>query len=204
MRPKGTEGLRTRRRRSTPALAAIIVSAVAGGCASPTLTRVPVGDYHEAFRATTDVLREFGFELDRVDAERGVVTTRPRASAGWATPWLDHARGVGGATRGLLQHERRVATVRFDRASGPPLDELDGRTEADVGPLAAVVEVRLQRISRPRRTADPTSIRFATQVGDPALAARGLQPRVVADVGADPALAARLAEAILERADTGR
>lgn len=98
-------------------LAAAALSPALVGCqVAPRSDRfqAPAGGYEQAFDAVKDVLREHRFELERVDARRGVITTRPRASSGWATPWIRHASDAELATRGLLQRERRTVRVTFD------------------------------------------------------------------------------------------
>ena len=62
---------------------------VLSGCATsrPAEFATAPGGYAAAFDAAREVLREFRFELERVDARSGIITTRPKATAGLATLW---------------------------------------------------------------------------------------------------------------------
>lgn len=136
-----------------------------------------VGDFAGAFAAAKDVLREHRFELERVDARAGVITTKPRAAGGWATPWVDHASDWDGAWRDTVQDEARVVRVQFE-------------DEAAVG-----VVVERIRVTRFGRRVDPTSPRRVRPVAvDPF--ADGVEVEVVAR---DGQLEDRLREAIVAR-----
>lgn len=171
------------------------------GCASrPTDTesRIEAGDYPRAFDAAKDLLRSYEFELDRVDAHAGVITTAPRAWAGFATPWLPYASGTSDAMRGFAQFEQIRVKVAFDPASATasnPARHGDDR-RADTGPLVARFEVELERIHRPGRRFDPTSVRLSSTAVDPVLRVSGLQPWHSEQVGTDARLAAQLSQAL--------
>ena len=156
--------------------------------------------YEEAFDAAKDVLREMSFDLDRVDARRGVITTRARSSSGFMTPWIAHADSSEEAVEGVLHRDRRTAIVNF-RAADPPapigsvdLREFDGLIYADV-------EVIVERAYVAGRRPEPTSIRMTSFTIDPSRAGAPAGGRAVelAEVGADAFLAARLADRIRER-----
>lgn len=163
------------------------------GCASDagaTQLVIEKDRYEHAFRITKDVLRRSHFELARVDARAGVITTRPATSAGLATPWIDHASTPSQALSGLINRERRIATIRFEAM------------EDDPDAMRQIVEVRLQRAHKPGRRVDSVSARQQTFAVDP-LRNPGASRQGVAleleDAGADPLLAARIASAIKER-----
>ncbi len=103
-----------------PLLAAVTLL----GCqsAAPVRSReamVPAGRYAEAFDAARGVLLEHEFELARVDARAGVITTLPRQWAGFMTPWIPHAEEPGSSVDGLLNHERRRVRVVFSPTAAP-------------------------------------------------------------------------------------
>jgi len=191
-------------------LALSLVSLVPPGCASSPVA--PLADsfvlaadrYGAAFQATKDMLREYEFELDRVDARRGVITTQRRQWAGLATPWIPHATGADSAIVGLLHHELRECRVTFTLADEPappdsPIDDLDLRA-AQVG-LRAQVQVTRFFIQRPHQRISAVSIRHRSQAIDPALLEEGLQPQFAVDEGLDAALAGRIAADIQRRID---
>jgi hypothetical protein len=177
------------------------VLAAVSGCASAPKPRpdptfeVQAGDYPRAFAAAKDVLRAEGFALERVDSARGVITTRPRASSGLATPWLDHSTTPGDAVAGVLHRERRLVEVRFapDEASDLP---------ADAKPIIARVEVTVQRLGAPGRRADASSIRLTTRwtEGQSGSETRELAPYSVMVERVDEPLSVRIANAIRVKA----
>ena len=131
-------------------------------------------DYTRVFQAAKDVLREYQFELDRVDARSGIITTEPKPSAGLATPWIPHSGNVTGSIKGLLQHEQRRARVLFttvdpDESRLP--EEIDLRR--DEGQLLARIEVTIDRIHRPHRRVSPASIKLGTFAQDTGSPPRG-------------------------------
>ncbi len=184
---------RSGRRWAVPLLCGILV-----GCAAPPAVdtaQIPPDRYADAFQAAKDALRAHHFDLARVDAARGVITTRPRSSSGLATPWINHADSFGESVEGLLHRDRRRAIVRFD-----PIDEPDAGPLVDrrrLGqPLRFEVRVEVERTYVLGRRADATSIRLTSRALDPDLVAQGLHPIARDQVGTDPDLAGRIARSI--------
>lgn len=180
----------------------LLVGGALGGCAAPTPPRsfeVPAGRYDAAFEATKDILREHEFELARVDAREGVVSTLPRQWAGFATPWIPFDAEDGAAIDGFLNHERRRARVVFEPPMGaaPNPDVLDRRVYD--GPLTGLVEVTVERIQRPNRRVGVPSVRLSSFARDPEADALGEPSWFTVDSHSDEALAARLAGLIRER-----
>jgi len=69
-------------------LALGIVGALSG-CAAPDLPtdlEVAAGDYPAAFEAAKAALRDYRFDLERVDARAGVISTAKKETAGLLTP----------------------------------------------------------------------------------------------------------------------
>ena len=132
----------------------------AGGCASdgPSTFDVPEGAYSVAFDGAKDMLREMRFELDRVDARAGVITTHPKASAGFATPWDVEQSTLRQEWSDLLNRHFRIVRIEFTPALGAQRAELGSPTapqgaDPDLrehsGPMRATVRVSLERLSRP-------------------------------------------------------
>jgi hypothetical protein len=191
----------TRESRGIRSLAelALAASLFLGACAShheagdagaaPT---IPAGEYEAAFRAAKDVLREKQFDLERVDAAAGVITTRPRSSAGLASPWLDYDETFGDAVDDLIHRDRRRVTVRFDPSDRPDASALLDRRTLDV-PLTMRVTIDVERTYVTGRRADPTSIRLTSRAIDPQLVDRDVYPLARGVVGEDEKLASRIA-----------
>ncbi len=152
-----------------------------GGAFDGTPEMVAAGAYGETFDAAKDVLRAYRFELERVDAREGVITTKASAASGWVTPWKDYASDSDGAWRDTVQDEARVARVVFARR--------DGAAQSEVG-----VVVERVRVTRFGRRVDPTSPkRFKRVASDPTRS--GVDVEVV---GRDGALEARIRADILD------
>ena len=180
-----------------------------GGCAKettpPASFRITSAEYDAYFDAARETLRDYRFDLDRVDARSGVITTQPVAAAGWATPWIDHASTSGQATNDLIHRNRRLATVRFaqvDAATGVarPVDPVSDDLRGFVGTIEVSVSVVLEEVYRAGRRVSPTSIRLSSFSEDPRSEAIGAQRLRTRVVGSDGALAARVAEQLRQTA----
>lgn len=167
----------------------LATSALAAGmasCASQQQAAAPEvrSAYEATFDAARDVLREEGFELQRIDALAGVITTRPRESSGLATPWINDGPGALTGVEGMLHHQRRQALVTIGRGDEASLD----------------VRVVVERIERPGRRIDSASLRSSSRYVDEEWARRGLQPATAAPIARDPEHEARLVSLIERRA----
>src|SRR5688500_8446844 len=98
----------------------LIVLALLGGCGSskmlPSTFAVDAGRYGEAFDAAREVLRAARFDIDRVDAGGGVISTEPKRSAGLATPWDREQSTMGQEFEDLLNHQQRTVRITFEPA----------------------------------------------------------------------------------------
>lgn len=63
-----------------------IAALLCAGCQQGPLV-VAADKYAVAFDAARDLLRSYRFEIERVDAQAGTITTLPRRSGGALTPW---------------------------------------------------------------------------------------------------------------------
>lgn len=169
------------------------------GCTSPpppTALTVEPDQYDAAFQAVKDVLRDFEFELDRVDARAGIITTVPRASSGIATPWIPHTSTAQDAFEGLAQFEQRTARVEFVPQDGKQSSE---RVEPADLTRTMRIEVQVERLYRPGRRVNATSVRLTSFTFDPRSSHGGGNASGFASPqGKDAALADRLMRAIRE------
>lgn len=193
-----------RRRPGAITCVAASLAAIAAGCSTTNPSEPSFhfdgSRYAEVFQATKDALREHEFELERVDARNGVITTRPRPWAGLATPWIPHATGLNDSIVGLIQPEQRACRVTFARAdSGADAAPSEEDLRLVEGPVLATVHVSILRLQRPGWRIGAPSVQLRSQAVDPALLEAGLQPGFVVDVGADRQFADELARKIHNR-----
>ena len=176
---------------------AVCGAAWLGGCASGGATELAIGpgEYAVAFDAARDVLRDARFEIDRVDARAGVITTAPKT-----TTWRD-LEDV------LNRHGRRVR-VSFEPAGEPVGGEAgeaaEGNTIRDLlteepGELVMRVRGVVEREQRPGWRLESSAAHLSTRAEDPALVRRGMEPGYTVAVREDAALGGELAQRIAKR-----
>lgn len=179
---------------ATAVLAAI---ALFGGCAARRDTGpafdVPAAEYAGAFAAAKDALISARFELDRVDARAGVITTKPKPTSGLATPWDSEQTSLGQEFEDLLNRHYRRARVTFEPADAGalPADLRDSGL-----PTRCTVAVTIDRVRRPGWRVETTSIRLSSTSFDPEVGQRGMWPQYAVPIARDDRLARRLAVAI--------
>lgn len=195
----------------------LVLALLLGGCASragrgSAEVMIAPGDYARAFDAARDVLAASRFSLERVDARAGVITTRPKATVGLATPWDAEQATIEQEFDDLInQHERRVR-IAFEPArlpaAAPDAATADGggRTSASradlttfSGPIVARVEAWVERTARPGWRVDTTAVRLSQAWRDPALQERGIAGRYTVPTTRDDALSAAIGERIATR-----
>jgi hypothetical protein len=198
-------------------IVAALAAAGLASCASKAkpypAVAVSAGKYAEAFEVAKDALREFQFDLDRVDAAGGIVTTHARGSAGFATPWVPHTSSLGESARGFVERERRRAAVVFQPAGATLPDTAAGTPETGLGKpidlalepmnpeaeMTAHVRVWIERVYRPGRRVSATSVRLSSFTSDPELREQGLEPAFAVETKSDSALEGRIASWISGR-----
>lgn len=176
------------------------ISALAGclgGCSAPTTSpglTVPEGRYADAFDAARDVLRDQRFELDRVDARLGVLTTRVKPTDGMASPWDTEQTTLRQEWEDFANQQGRRVRIAFTPAGGKPGDLI-----SYAGPVDIKVSVALVRTERPGWRPSTSSIRSSSFAIDPEQESQGLTPSYEVVAGEDDPLARRLAAKIRER-----
>ncbi len=166
--------------------AAMLAGLILGGCRASGPTAVTVGSdrFEEAFESTKDVLRAEGFELERVDARAGVITTRPLASSGFWTPWVTSERRLRDEVESTLHRQRRRAEVRF------VTDSPDARQAST--PVRVDIDVRVERVYQPGVRATPASVRLRHVARRPGEPSPHGETVFAVDHSSDRALAAEL------------
>ena len=190
----------------------IVLVLLVGGCASvrdgSSSFTLDAARYGAAFDATRDVLRDHRFRLERVDAQRGVVSTAPKPTAGLATPWDTEQTSLASELEDFTQSNARTVRVTFEPAA--PASPPSSRSQAAPGPpptdlreaegeLLVTVRVVVERSNHPGTRIDPRAIQLVSRTEDPDLRARGMWPGYDVAVERDPGLEALLARAIRRR-----
>ncbi len=128
-----------------------------------------------------------------------MITTRPRASAGAATPWVAGGEPID-AVADLIHNHARSATVEFAAA-----DASDGQDLRDAaGPIEVRVSVEVLRATRAGRRMDSTLPRRSHFTIDPVAARNGDPQASIIVVDRDPETAARLVSHIVDRLQMDR
>lgn len=184
--------------RSTACAVAMIIASLVAGCASrrvePMVT-MQADAYAGAFDAAREALRSAGFELDRVDASAGTITSQPRASSGMATPWDTQQSGLTQEVSDLLNQQRRRVRITFTEAgtNAPPVA---GK------PVEARVEVYVDRLQHPGLRVPSRAVTLWSVTRDPVRAERGLGSGYQTPVNRDIELERRIADDIERRMQT--
>ncbi|CAN0590465.1 unnamed protein product [Laminaria digitata] len=145
--------------------------------------------YSQAFDAARASLMSYRFAIDRVDAQRGVLTTHPKRTAGLLSPWDREQSSIGQEWEDLINEQQRVVRIEFDQ------DETGG--------ASARVWVELLRTHRPNWRVQSESVRLSTHARQ--RDAEGmLEPGSWSEVvGLDVALARRIADSIGQQLSDG-
>jgi hypothetical protein len=168
-------------------LGLLAAALVLGGCQASGEARFEIapGAFETAFDASRQALREYQFELERVDATEGVITTAPKASAGIATPWHREQSTLGQEFNDLLNQHERAIRIEFVPV---PADA----SQASSGVIRATVF----RLQSPGVRPASRTIGSTTTTLDPKLIERGIWAGQLVPSGEDPDLAVRLARRI--------
>jgi len=179
---------------------------------APAVTRtVETGGYAGEggyFDIARDVLRDEGFILERVDAQLGVILTRPKTTAGLATPWHTDQSTIEQEIDDLANRQQRTVRITFAAAGSDPSGSTSPAPDAPPTDLRAAqtpidmsVRVIVERLQRPGRRISSASVRLSTYSIDTDFKDRGLAYGYAVPIEDDQNLAARLADEIAVRHD---
>lgn len=189
---------------------ALLVAGVGcGGREGPAGVALPGERYDEAFTQTRELLIARGFELERIDAARGVISTQPKASAGAFTPFDLRQGSARQELDDTLNHQRRVVRVEFvpaiPGAGQPGIDAPGVAPSVQPLPLDAASEivarfgVVLERRTSPDLVVEPESVSIVSRVQDRGISERGLPAVGYAPVRQDRLYAGELAADLAKR-----
>jgi len=125
-------------KRSAACIVLIAIGLANVGCATstgPTTVAVGPGRYAQAFSITKDEIRRLGFQLARVDARSGVITSQTQSTAGLATPWTHTEASFDDRVDSFFHRDQRRISISFDVAdeahAGKPDDEPAGSDQVE-------------------------------------------------------------------------
>ncbi|MBS0190951.1 MAG: hypothetical protein U0573_03525 [Phycisphaerales bacterium] len=193
-------------RNVSAALFTLAALAFAGCAAKPSSMMVPADQYGPTFSAAREVLHSYRFTLDRIDARAGIITTRPKSSSGFFTPWDTEQSTISQEWEDTINHELRSVQVSFaPLVEIPEKPQTAGpRTGRDINadllehPLETqmAVTVKVDRVEQFGWRYNTKSVHLATLSENPALASN----RTEVPMADDEYLAGRLVEQIRKRA----
>jgi hypothetical protein len=181
-------------------LAAVGLAGCASSPAGPAELRIAPGAYSRTFDAARDTVASYGFELDRVDARAGVITSRPKTTGGLLTPWDREQSTARNEIEDVMNDQQRRVRITFAPAEGPGFPE-GADLRAEQPPMTARVEVAIDRIHHTGWRVEASSVQQSRRWRDPALQARGMEPVYEVPFTLDPQLAARITARIAEKVD---
>lgn len=186
----------------------VSIAALCAGCATVprggATFEIPPGEYAAAFEAAKSALIDSRFELDRVDAAAGVISSQHRQSVGFARPWDNQQSHASQEVGEFLHRHNRVVRITFGPV--PPAEPAEG-TQAAPGeapadlrtldePLVGTVRVVIVRLYRTGFRADPSGITLGTFSEPLVLSDRNVWPGFSTPVRRDTSLEKRVAESI--------
>lgn len=168
--------------------------------------------YAVAFDAAREVLRARFYQLERVDAQAGVITTAPKPTAGLATPWDPDQSSPGQEVEELFNQRTRTVRITFERSApdgeaaaapgaGPTEFVLDA---AGVAPLVGRVQVTIWQRQVTHLRLNARSVNLTSQTADPVLVGQGVGARFDVPIERDDRLASRIAREIEARMKSDR
>lgn len=182
-------------------LVVLACAALLAGCASPRLgpteLEIAPGAYATTFDAARDAMVDYGFDLDRVDARAGVITTRAKTTGGLATPWDEEQSTARQELEDLINDQRRRVRITFSPAAETAVPAAADLRELE-GPVLARIEVAIDRVHKPGWRVEPTSVQQSRRWVDPQMQTRGMWPAYDVPFTLDPHLAHRIASRIVK------
>src|SRR5262249_38544450 len=128
---------------------------------------------------------------ERVDSQEGVITTRPKFTAGIATPWDSEQSTIRQEFDDLFnQDERRIRVTFEGRPGGQPTDDTE---------VVGRVEGTIYRIETAGLRPQAKSAALVTLTTDPVALPMGVAGAYEVPVAQDSRFASRLAEQIGRR-----
>lgn len=138
-------------------------------------------DRDRVIEAVREVLTEYRFVIDRVDARRGVVTTEYKSTQGIVSPWDGEQSSLREESADFVNQHERSVRVEIDDAGG------------------VIVTVMVQRIHQPGRRIETEAISRSSRMTIIGTDGKREPARLVTPIGIDGRLAQRIGERIDKR-----
>jgi predicted nucleic acid-binding Zn-ribbon protein len=188
----------------------MLLGLVLGGCspAGPRVFTFEASSYPAVFDAAREEIRGARFELNRVDARNGVISTELKETGGLATPRDFEQQSLGQEWQDLLNDQLREVRVWFRPVGEEPAreaDEVDPGADLRAmasggGEIEATVEVILHRRRQPGWQVETESIRRSGKYTTPEFGRRQMYAGSTTPIRRDDDFARELARRIVERA----
>lgn len=138
-------------------------------------------DRERVIEVVREVLTEYRFVIDRVDARRGVVTTEYKSTQGIVSPWDREQSSLREESADFVNQHERAVRVEIDDAGG------------------VIVTVMVQRIHQPGRRIETEAISRSSRMTIIGTDGKREPARLVTPIGIDGGLAQRIGERIDKR-----
>ncbi|MCC7387696.1 MAG: hypothetical protein IT431_02910 [Phycisphaerales bacterium] len=146
------------------------------------------GQYPGAFDATRELLRDMRFDLERVDAAAGVISTTPHFSRGVFEPWDSTQSSTTDEWEDAMNMQARAVRVSFTQDGAEPADP-EAQTTAGVW-------VTVYRFNRSGRRLDSEWVGGSTFSLDP-IQQKRYGASYLVPIRRDEALESRLADELM-------
>jgi hypothetical protein len=152
--------------------------------------------YDATFDAAVEILRGYGFSIDRQDYRFGLVTTRPLVSPTILEPWRTTNTSPGQMAQGTLNTQRRIVRVALKPAPG---------STPATPKYQLTVQVTLIKLQQPLKHLNGSTSGFSIVSHYSSVPAEwkedGIPRAYWIPDGADPLLAQRVIDDIAKRAN---
>jgi len=115
--------------------------------------------FERVFVSARDVLVDYRFGINRVDASRGVLTSHPKRSVGVVSPWDREQTTMEQEWEDFANQQERVVRIEFERSSAEAGAEFESSGEESVLVRVAVL---VHRVHRPHWRIESESVRLST------------------------------------------
>lgn len=196
-------------------LGLIALALMSGGCnrpfrEAPNPVEIDVREYDRMFQASVDVLREYGFRVNRQDRRFGRVTTHPLNSPTIFEPWRAYNTTAEQMWQSTFTNMQRTVTVFIEPKSPDSKPDGAGETQRptrnskpEIEAYSLRVEVLLENHQLPTRRMIPAQggRMFSSLSEVPQRwQGRGIESSYWLPIGRDPYLEDRLIRDIVEQA----
>ncbi|MEM7754061.1 MAG: hypothetical protein AAF297_00320 [Planctomycetota bacterium] len=195
-----------------PFIASLLATSLAG-CRAPETPRTftfAAADYPRVFEITQETIRDYRFDLARIDARSGIITTDLKPTAGLATPGDLEQQTLGQEWQDLVNDQLREVRVWFRKTDtdagsaapdgtspGPALRPQSDLTQARPDEtVEATIEVTIHRRRYPGKQVETERVSTSRNWQSRQLSQRQLRNATPIPLRRDDDFAKRLSERI--------